>query len=139
MTRHTQRAASAIHFAGKVLDQNVEAGGGHPGPYVIGAPCTSSDIKEKLNILDAWPGGPLREFASKRVVSSWMPYQAHAFTGEDADKRRFSGSYVCSLCRNKVNGIYQPNKTVEAWHCSDCRERRRAENFHKGSKNGRRS
>jgi hypothetical protein len=48
MTTPTHRAASAIHFAGKVLELNVEAGGGHPGPKVIGAPNSSCDNEKKI-------------------------------------------------------------------------------------------
>ena len=74
-----------------------------------------------IEVLEAWPGGPLREFAQTRPASNWIPYQAHSFTGVEVERRRFSGSYVCSLCRRKVNGIYSPNSVIEAWHCSDCR------------------
>jgi hypothetical protein len=65
MTTPTHRAASAPQKLERVLVQNVEAGGGHPGPPVRRAHSSRSDIKNhrKSPFRSALTFGALREFA----------------------------------------------------------------------------
>jgi len=86
-----------------------------------------------VEILRAWPGGPLRQFARVRPTTNWgVPYQS-------LDKQRaYANLYVCDSCQKPGNGVYSlilprdaqiptspPSSGAFRWLCGPCRDRLR--------------
>jgi len=61
-----------------------------------------------IEIREAWPGGPLRQFAKDRPNPGWgIP---HASGG-------YAGSYVCRVClKTAKGGVYTSSGVCESCH-----------------------
>lgn len=64
------------------------------------------------DIVEMWPGGPLRRFSETRTSGGWTPYSSPLMTG-------YAGPYVCAVCgADATQGVYGPSPN--GYRCAKC-------------------